>query len=181
MSIFCPITKSSTFGKNSYHLDLRGEHFQKLFAFQRSLSNREMHHSPQIFSWIKIITVLETLCTLLWTSWSNFHVQEAKWILWKVENRYKKRKMLFGCTLALRQKSPFHLFTAINAASLVRDMRSAPTNPGVRRANDSKLKSSSNLSFSHWTRRILKQNILISFESLQKIYFDGDHNTELTF
>ena len=55
----------------------------------------------------------------------------------------------FGCTSTFRQKSPFHLFTAINAASLVRDMRSAPTNPGVRRANDSKLKSWSNLSFSH--------------------------------
>ena len=40
-----------------------------------------------------------------------------------------------------------YLFTAIKAASLISDMRSAPTNPGVSRANKAKLKSSSSLNF----------------------------------
>ena len=52
-----------------------------------------------------------------------------------------------------------YLFTAIKAASLVSDMRSAPTNPGVSRANKAKLKSSSSLNFWLRTLRILKKEL----------------------
>ena len=56
---------------------------------------------------------------------------------------------VFAVVVFQAWNSVCYLFTAIKAASLVRDMRSAPTNPGVSRANIAKLNPSSSLNFSH--------------------------------